>query len=110
MRSTVGIIVAVKECQPVTVEELKLALLAMASIGQLIEDEARTLAEAVEADKPAAKLRAGFLLKTLERMFYARKKAPDEWLGPRNIPGTPENTKAMAGAKVLYKKATGEDL
>jgi hypothetical protein len=110
MRSTLEIIIAVKECQPVTEEELKLALMVMSSIDHFLESELRDLAEAVESGGASAKLRAGFAKGTLERMFAARKKAPDEWLGPGNIPGNPEHDRRLVTAKKLYEKATGQKL
>jgi hypothetical protein len=110
MRSTLGIIIAVKESQPVSEEELKLALLVMSAIDHFLEADLRSLAEAVEQNKPAAKLRAKFGIELLERMFHARKKPPAEWLGPTNIPGNPEYEQRLATGKKLFEKATGQKL
>jgi hypothetical protein len=110
VRSTLEIIVAVKESQPVTETELRLALLALSSVGHFVEAELRSLADAVTADKPSAKMRAKFALETLERMFLACKKAPDEWLGPGGIPGNPEHDQRLKAGKALFKAATGQDL
>lgn len=110
MRSTLEIIIAVKDCQPITEQELKIAIMVMSSINHFLEDELRELAKAVEGGKSSAKLRAGFANGTVERMLTARKKAPDEWLGMGNIPGTPEYAERLAGAKRLLEKATGQKL
>jgi hypothetical protein len=110
MRSTLEIIIAVKECQPTTEEELRLALMAMSSIEHFIKEDLKSLVEAVEKGGASAKLRAQFARGTLERMFYARKKPPNEWLGKENVPGTPEQKERLATAKAIYKAATGETL
>lgn len=47
---------------------------------------------------------------TVERMFAAQKKTPQEWLGPGNIPGSPEQRQRLAWGKKVYEKATGEKL
>lgn len=109
MRNTLEIIIAVKECESVTEEELKLALVAMSSIEYFVENELTELVEAILADKPI-KLKAQFAKGTLERMFFAKKKSPDEWLGPDNIPGTPEQKANLALGKKIFKNATGLDL
>lgn len=110
MRSTLEIIIAVKESQPVSEEELRLALLAMASFEYFLKDDLRSLVEAVEQDKPVAKLRAKFGRDLLERMFKAQKKSPAEWLGPTNIPGNPEYERRLAAGKKLFEKVTGQKL
>lgn len=106
MRSTLDIIIAVQECQPVEPEELRLALMALSGIDQFLKNELDALIEAVE-EKPigAAKLRASFARDTRERMFQAMKKPPDEWLGPRFTPGTPEHTEGLRMSKAIAKAA-----
>ena len=110
MRSTLEIIIAVKESQPVTEDELKLALLVMSSVDYFLTNDLRQLADAVKADKPSAKMRAGFADGTLERMLAGKKKSPDEWLGPTNTPGNPEYERRLKAGKALFKAATGQDL
>lgn len=109
-RSTLEIIVAVKEAGPATENELRLALVALSSVEHFLRHDLEELAAAVEEGKASAKLRAGFARGTLERMFAALKKPPAEWLGEGNIPGTPEHARRLAGAKALFKAATGQDL
>jgi hypothetical protein len=104
MRSTLEIIIAVKESKPATEDELRLALLVMSNMEHLVRRELEALAAAVEQDKPSAKLRVGFARKTLETMFYARKKDPLEWLGPENTPGNPEYERRYAMAIKLLEK------
>lgn len=43
-------------------------------------------------------------------MFQANKKSPKEWLGPNNIPGSPEQQERLKWAKDLYKTITGEKI
>lgn len=104
MRSTNEIIIAVKESQPATDEELRLALLVMSNIDYFVEGKLRELIEAIEEDKPSTKSRARFAKDTLEGMFLARKKPPKDWLGPENTPGTPEYERRYAMAMKLGKK------
>lgn len=112
MRSTVDIIVAVKECQPATEEELRLALVAMSAIEHFVRTDLQKLIDAVEEGKPAGviEIKAAFAKGTISRMFKAIKMPVDKWLGPGNTPGTPENTKRLAMAKKIFKRATGLDL
>lgn len=110
MRTTVEIIIAVKECQPVTEDELKLALLAQSGIEHFTREALLDLIEAIRTDKPTVKMKAEFAWGTADRMWNAGKKPPDEWLGPANIPGSPEYAERLAFGKALFKKATGIDL
>lgn len=110
MRTTLQIIIAVKDCEPVTEEELRLALCALSGIEHFIRTDLEKLIDTVLNKERLAKFQAEFAKGTIERMFNAIKKPPDEWLGPGNIPGTPENNERMRWAKAVYKKATGEDL
>ena len=112
MRSTNEIIIAVKECQPVTEDELKLALCAMSGIHYHLKRSLEKTISDIEDGKPEAmlKYRAGFEKGTLEVMFNAIKMPPDEFLGPDNTPGTPEFKKRLDLGKAIFKKATGLDL
>ncbi len=110
MRSTLEIIVAVKESQPATEEELRLALVAMSAVDYFLEKELRGLAESVAEGKPTARMKAGLAIDLLGRIFDAKKQPPDEWLLPDNTPGTPEYQKRLEAGKRLFKKATGQDL
>lgn len=110
MRSTLEIIIAVQEQQPVTEEELRLALLAMSSIEHFLKNDFQSLIEAVLDGKPTARMKAEFSRGTIEKMFQALKTPPDKWLGASGIPGTPENLRQREIAKRIFKAATGEDL
>lgn len=107
--SLLDIIIAVKESQPVSEADLRLALLAQTSIEYFIEKELQDLIEAVLAGKPSASMRAEFANGTLERMFKARKKPPAEWLGPTNTPGNPEYERRYAMGKKLIEKVLGPE-
>jgi hypothetical protein len=104
VRSTLEIIIAVKECAPVTEEELKLALIVMCNVEHFVRRDLTALAQAVKGGRPSVKLIAASAEKTLESMFYARKKDPAEWLGPADTPGTEEFRRRYAGAKALLAR------
>lgn len=112
MRTTNEIIIAVKDCEDVSEEELRLAIVAMSSIKYFVQSELQKLIDAIREKKPQAMLemKAEFAWGTIERMFSAMKKAPDEWLGPGDTPGTPENKARMELGRKIFKKATGIDL
>lgn len=105
MRSTLDVIIALKESQPVTEDELRFALLALSNIDYFIKRSLGDLVEAVEADKASAKLKAAFAKGTRERMFQAMKQDPQVWLGPGNTPGTPEYAERYALAQKVAKAA-----
>jgi hypothetical protein len=109
MRTTLEIIIAVKDNQPVTEQELKLALLAMSSIEHFVQGQLDALIEAVESGK-SAKLRAALAKQMRETMFRAKKSDPEKWLGPENIPGNPKHDERLRWAKRLFKKVTGESI
>lgn len=112
MRSTIEIICAVKDSEPVTEEELRLCVVVMASVDNFFKRDLKQLIDAIRADKPMGllKMKAEFAWGTIERMFAAVKKPPTEWLSAADIPGTPENAERMAWAKAVFKKATGVEL
>lgn len=112
VRSTLQIIVAVTESQPVSEEELRLALLALSGINHFIQHDLDGLVEAILEEKLPAflKMKAQFAKENRETMFLAIKKDPKEWLGPGNIPGNPEYQARMKMGKAIFKKATGIDL
>lgn len=85
MKSTLEIIIACEENAPVTERELRLALLALSSIERFVEHELDACIDALEEDKPLVlrKLRASLARDLRERMFQARKREPESWLGRR---------------------------
>lgn len=109
MRSTLDIIIAVKESQSVTEEELRLALVVMSNAQHFVRRELQQLIDAAEKGKDLA-FRVHFAKETIESVFKAMKRDPAEWLGPANTPGTPEYERQMTMAKNVFKRATGIDL
>ena len=105
MRTTIEIIIANQENQSCTVDELRLALEALRIIHHFEHEELKKLIDVVRTDRPSAKMRADFAWGTIERMFAAIKKPPDEWLGPENIPGNPEQVKRLEWAKNIARNA-----
>jgi len=105
MRTTLEIIIANQENKPCTMQELSLALEALRNIRHVEHQELKRLIEVVRNERPTAKMRAEFAWKTIENMFTAIKKPPDEWLGPANIPGNPEQVKRLEWAKNIARKA-----
>ena len=112
MRTTNEIIIAVKDCEPVTDQELKLALVAMAGIQYFLKSDLQTLVDLSLGDAPSGriKMRAEFAKQTIDRMFKAIKTPPDKWLGEDGIPGTEANRSRMEMGKAIFKAATGQDL
>lgn len=110
MRSTNEIIIAVQDCLPCTDEELRLCIMSLKARLHFAEHDMDELSAAVTAGKPFAKMRAGFWERDREMRFQSMKKPVEEYLGPANTPGTPEYTQRMAGARALFKKATGINL
>ena len=102
MRSTLEIICAVKECRPVTEEELRLALVVMTNMEHFVRHELHKLIELIQDGSTSLGVRATLIKDSLDRLFHARKLDPVEWLGAENIPGTPEYAKRQEWAlKVL---------
>lgn len=100
-------IILAAQCQgPATERELRLALVAVASLMRAAEKSERELAEAVLAGKPSAKLRASLAVGALEARFRARKLPAEDYLGPEHTPGTPENLRLRKAAATLFKRAT----
>lgn len=110
MRSLLQIIIAVKDQTSVTEEELKLAVIALSGMETMDQRALRDLAEKIIEGSPIAKMKASFILRESEIRFKSKKMPVDKYLGPSNIPGTPENDKFVRMAKNIFKKATGEDL
>ena len=113
MRTTCEIQIAVQEASPdITDEELRLCVEAQRNIEYFHRKSLLDLIEAIREDHSAAllKMKAESAWGTYERMYEAAKKPPAEWLGPKNIPGSPEQRERLAWAKRVYEKATGESL
>jgi hypothetical protein len=93
MRSTAEIVCAVKECRPVTEEELRMALLVLNSTEYFLKRNLEKLLEAVEGKKPLIlSLRTAEAKRWVqETLFTAHKADPAVWLGPSGTPGNPEH-------------------
>lgn len=111
MRSTLQIIIAVKECQPVTEQELKYALAALSAIDHFRSQTIDGLIEAAESGNDfQLKFRIASAKQQRESLFTGIKTDVVKWLGPGNIPGSPEQQERLAWAKRVFEKATGEKL
>ena len=112
MRTINEITIAVKDNDPVTEEEMRLCIVSMASIEYFFRSQLQDLIDAIRQKKPQKllEMKAEFAWGTIEHMFAAGNKPPNKWLGPGDIPGTPENKARVAMAKNIFKKATGLDL
>lgn len=97
MRTTIDIIGAVQEQQPVTEHELKLALLCLYYDGALA-----TTADFENASHLKLKLRAK---ESWERRFRMLKAEPDRYLGDRYTPGTEANATGRAASEAIYSAA-----
>ena len=104
MRTLNEILIANQENQPVTQEEYRFGMEALRNVEHVVRQDLKRLIEAVNTDKPSARMRAKFSEETLEMLFRAGKKPPDEWLGPTNIPGAPEQVERLNWAKKLLDK------
>lgn len=103
MRSTIEIIMALNDSQPVTDEESSLALLALDRMHYFLSKALNDLIEAVQGDRPSAKLRAAFAADTRDRMFQAMKRDPKVWLGSSGIPGTPDHDRSLVIARNIAR-------
>lgn len=111
MRTTSEIIAAVRNCEPVTDEEMRMCIAALANVEWFLRSSLQKLVDALDTKGPAQqRLRADSARATLESMHRGMRTPVDRWLGPHNIPGTPEYTARISGAKALLKKATGVDM
>lgn len=113
MRSILEIQIAVREAEPnISEEELRLCVESLGGIEHFYRSALIDLIQLIREGKPEnlLKMKAEFAWGTVERMFAAGKKTPQEWLGPGNIPGSPEQRQRLARGKKVYEKVTGEKL
>jgi hypothetical protein len=110
-RSILDILIDVQESRPTTLEEIRLALMAVHHMEQIQRRLLQELVEAIEQNKSLLiRMRVDSAKKLRESLFASRKKTPQEFLGEAYTPGTPEHTRFLAFGKALFKKATGMDL
>jgi hypothetical protein len=106
MRTTLDILIVVKESRPVDPEELRMALLAMESIDHFNGNAFNNLIEAVDSGKRGViEIRYAFAKETRERMFQVLKSDPVQYLGAGGIPGMPEHDSRYRTAKAVAKAA-----
>ena len=109
MRSTLKIIVAVKDQEPVTEEELKMALLVMSAVNYFANNKIEALVRSIERNK-MREYAVAEAKKWRESEFEMLKNDPLICLGRSGIPGTPENNEQMRMSRQIYKAVTGEEL
>lgn len=111
MRSINEIIIAVKNCEPATEQELRLCVASLDSIEYTTNRNLENLSSAiVEGREFSIGLYQKEAIRWQETRFNVFKGTPDKWLGPGNTPGTPEQRQRIATAKAIFKAATGEQL
>lgn len=109
MRSTNEIIDAARAGDPCTEEELRCCIMAMHSWGSLVRSLLLTIwskPERTDGSKPTIRALTMNSVKTLiETAGKGWNKPVDEWIGPRNMPGTPEMRERMALAHKVWAAA-----
>lgn len=113
MKTILDIVIAVSECDPsLTDEELRLCVASQSAIQHFYRQALIDLIQLIREGQSESllKMKAELAWGTVDRMFSAQKKQPREWLGPNNIPGSPEQRRRLEWSKRLYKKVTGESL
>ena len=95
--------------------ELRLCVESLRNMNHFLSERLKDLVQAVralpdEVTHRIIKFKADSAWATMENMHLGGKRTPEHFLGPDNIPGSPEQTKRLAWAKRIYKKATGEEL
>ena len=109
-RTILQICTAVKDNeQDIGENELRLTIAALSAIQHFYRSTLIDIIEAIREDSANLKLKAEFAWGTYERMYNALNTPAAKWLGPENIPGTPEQQKRMRIAKAIYNKITMEE-
>lgn len=112
MRSTNEIMIAVSECEPCTDEELRFCISALGAMLHFAKIAADDMAEGIEGDGTSLKHKvcAKLWKQNAEGRFKSIKMPVDQYLGPGNIPGSPEQVERLRIGKALVKKVTGVEL
>jgi hypothetical protein len=110
MRSTNEIVIAVKESQPATDQELRYCVLALSAMEYFARHNLNDLVDCVLNENQTVRMRAEFSKNERENRFQSAKMPVDQYLGPRNTPGTPEYEAGVKMSKALFAKATGIEL
>ena len=111
MRSTNDIIIAVKESEPVTKEELKMACLVLSNLLYFHHQTIRRLVKGGAAAELEKKLNLPDAYGDLgmpEYYHQAMLADPIKYLGPGHIPGTPEYEAGYGMSKKVFDKVMKE--
>lgn len=113
MRSTNEIIIALKECEPVEYDELRMACLVLNSLLFFSHNNIKRLLKGgtgAEITKNMEFPHAHADLGISKTEYEAMKKDPVEWLGADNIPGTPEYMERYKISKAIFNKVMNGDV
>lgn len=110
MKSTCEIIADIKDGKEVPYDELKMACLVLDSLVFLYKQDTKHLlkggigADMVKRTNYSDVESSSMELGTPSWYWKAIKKDPIEWLGDKNIPGTPEYDRHYQLSKALFDK------
>lgn len=110
MRSINKIVIAVQESQSATEDELRLALISLNNLYFLMREKYSHLSKAVLDGRKYPGILAQTSECIMESSIKSNSLTPAEFLGPNNIPGTPENNRNRKMSKSIFKAATGQDI
>ena len=113
MRSTNEIIIALKECEHVEYEELRMACLVLNSLLFFSHNDIKRLLKGgigAEITKNMEFPDAYADLGISKTEYEAMKKDPVEWLGVDYIPGTPEYLERYKISKAIFNKVVNGDV
>ena len=113
MRSTNEIIIALKECEHVEYEELRMACLVLDSLLFFSHNNIERLLKggiAAEITKELEFPDAYADLGISKTEYDAMKKDPVEWLGVDNIPGTIGYLERYKISKAIFNKVVNDDV
>lgn len=111
-KSTLDVIIAVKESQPLSESELRLCVLSLSSLLHFTEEY---LSDLAKHEPPAGssfshKIAFTEANRWIVQKFKVQKGPMMTWLGANNIPGNPEYEQSYQMFKNIYKDATGDEL
>ena len=113
MRSTNEIIIALKECEHVEYEELRMACLVLNNLLFFSHNNTKRLLKGGTAAEITKKMEfpdAHADLGISKTEYEATRNDPVEWLGANNIPGTPEYMERYKISKAIFNKVMNGDV
>lgn len=112
MRSTNELMVAVSECDACTDEELRCCVSALSAMLHFAKRAADDMSEGIEGGGTSIKHKVSAKLwrQNAEGRFNSIKMPVDTYLGPGNMPGSPEQAERLRIGKAIVKKVTGMTL